>query len=529
MNWRTHACQAGNEILESVPGKAWCDLYERFLSTTPDASFVIDTQCRVLCWNPGAARLYGITSEQMLGGHLRESHEVRWLEEDQEERALRSLDTLGCWRGMHVHVLKDGRELYVECSASVLKNEEGVAVALLVLIRDLTQRRKLEELLAASQERLLMAQRVARLGWFDWDIFKNISIASDEALQLHGLPPNSLRGGYEEWKRYVHPDDLFDIDRRFALALRNGGEHTYVTRVIWPDQSVHWLQVRIKVFQREDGTAERVLGVLLDVTDIKVAEELARISCQELERRVVLRTAALQESRQEMEAFVYSISHDLRAPLRAMGGFAQAVRQDEQERLSPTSRESLNRVEQAARRMDALICALVDYTGMQHREVALAPVALDDAVDHVLLSFNSKIQQKEASIVVHRPLASVTGDSFMLRMIVANLVSNALKFVAPHVRPQVTIWTEEHGGQVRLFVKDNGIGIEPEHLERVFKVFERLHSTEQYSGVGIGLAIARKGVERLGGKLGVTSNPGEGSCFWIEFPAAKWPVEPRPP
>jgi PAS domain S-box-containing protein len=496
----------------------WSDLYAGVLAEVSDALVVIDSESRVICWNPGAERLYGLRADEMLGRKLEESHQIRWIEEGDEQEAIETLERTGAWRGENIHVTRDGREIYVESSASVLKDEHGSVTGVLAAMRDITERKRVECLLRESQERLELAQRVAHIGWFDWDIEGNISLSSDQAQALHGLAPGTFRGGYREWKAFVHPEDLEGVESGMAAALRAGGEHSHVNRVIWPDGSIHWLQSRIKVFLNPAGSPRRMIGVFVDVTDLKEAEEMARFNCQELERRVAMRTAALQENTEQMEAFVYSISHDLRAPLRSMEGFAEAILEDEGARITETSRDYLHRISRAAKRMDALVCDLVNYTRLERMDLGSAHVSMDRVLDGVLFSMQPAIRKKDATLEIERPLPDVIGNGPALEVVFANLISNALKFVAPGVRPQIRVWAGEVEKSVRLWVKDNGIGIAPTYHEKIFGVFERLHSDEAYSGTGIGLAIVRKAVQRMGGKTGVQSQAGEGSLFWIELP-----------
>jgi PAS domain S-box-containing protein len=498
--------------------KEWSDLHSRVLAEISDAVIVIDRETRVHCWNPGAERLYGLNASEMLGRKLEASHQIRWVGEGDEQAALNSLSRTGRWRGENIHVTKDGRELCVESSASVIKGESGEAIGVLAIMRDTTERVRFETLLRESQERLELAQRVAHIGMFDWNVQDDTSVSSDQAQALHGLVPGTFHGGYQEWKRFVHPDDLEETERGVADALRTGGEHSHIHRVIWADGSVHWLQSRIKVFLDAEGTARRVIGVFVDVTDLKQAEEMARLNCQELERRVAIRTTALQENTEQMEAFVYSISHDLRAPLRSMEGFAEAILEDEGVHLRPLSRDYLRRIGRAAQRMDALVCDLVNYTRLEKIDLALLPVSLDRVLDGALFSLANSIREKHAAVTVARPLPHVLGNGATLEVVVTNLLSNALKFVAPGVRPEIRVWAQQQETTVRLWVSDNGIGIAQEYHNKVFRVFERLHGDEAYPGTGIGLAIVRKGVQRMGGRSGVQSAPGHGSSFWIELP-----------
>ena len=231
-------------------------------------------------------------------------------------------------------------------------------------------------------------------------------------------------------------------------------------------------------------------------------------------------TSALQEANSAMESFAYSVSHDLRAPLRAMWGFAEALQEDYGDKLDEQGRRYTRSVVDAARRMDELIEDLLAYSRLSRVEMELAPVELEATLREVVDEVCTKDTRCKRSITVAVPLPSVIAHRLTLVQVLTNLLANALKFVASGTRPQVRVFAEMRDLNVRLWVEDNGLGIAPEHLQRIFLPFERLHGPAPYPGTGIGLAIVGKGLERMGGKAGVESELGRGSRFWIELPAA---------
>jgi signal transduction histidine kinase len=231
--------------------------------------------------------------------------------------------------------------------------------------------------------------------------------------------------------------------------------------------------------------------------------------------------AQLQESNAALDAFAYTVSHDLRAPLRAMQGFSTALLEDCGDQLSPQGKEYATRVIAAATRMDALIQDLLTYSRLSRTDIVLEDLPLDVAVDTVLQRLSAVITDRQAAIEVLRPLPAVHGHRATLQQCLINLIGNALKFTAPGAVPQIRLRAETANGWVRLWVEDRGIGIAAEYCERIFRVFERLHGAEAYPGTGIGLAIVKKGVERMAGRTGVDSVSGHGSRFWIELPLGK--------
>ena len=269
----------------------------------------------------------------------------------------------------------------------------------------------------------------------------------------------------------------------------------------------------------EQGQMARELADLLAIAiqQSRLHEQLAR-HAEQLEATVQRRTRELREAVAGLETFTYSASHDLRAPLRAVHGLTQALLEDYGERLDPTGQDYARRIVAAARRMDALIQDLLAYSRLSLADIRVQPLDLDAIVAEALTGLEAELRERRAEVVVERPLPPARGQRIILAQVLQNLLSNAIKFTEPGARPRVRVWAEPRDRWVRLWVEDNGIGIAPEHHERIFRIFERLHGGEAYPGTGVGLAIVQKGAERMGGRAGVESEPGRGSRFWIELP-----------
>ncbi len=233
----------------------------------------------------------------------------------------------------------------------------------------------------------------------------------------------------------------------------------------------------------------------------------------------------LREINAKLEAYGYSVSHDLRAPLRHMRGFAQALLEDYGVRLDSLGRDYAARIVTAGERMDQLIQDLMDYSRFGRAHLELKPVSLASVVSDLLDQMEAELRKRGAQVTVERPLTDVLGHRIALEQVLMNLLRNAVKFVPAQVKPEVRISAEERDGWIRLWVRDNGIGIPAEQKEHIFEIFQRAPDSDAYPGTGIGLAIVATAVARMGGHVGVESSQDNGSAFWIELKKAEEQVQ----
>jgi PAS domain S-box-containing protein len=307
----------------------------------------------------------------------------------------------------------------------------------------------------------------------------------------------------------VYPNDQPLLQEQIALLHQGRSIQDFECRCLCRDGTIRWLSWTAVPYPGED----LLYLCARDMTARKAFEKEIRSLNAELEARIT----QLTEINQELETFCYSISHDLRAPLRAMQGFSKALAEDYSQALDDAGRDFALRLGLAAQKMDQLIQDLLDYSRVARMDLKLSPVKLESALHNVSLQLATEIEASKAKIEVKTPLPEVHANSLVLEQALANLVSNALKFIPKNRTPHVLIWAEQIEKSVRLWIQDNGIGIAEEHQSRIFGLFERLHSTQEYPGTGIGLAIVRKAIERMGGKVGLTSSLQSGSCFWIDL------------
>lgn len=490
------------------------------VETAVDAVIVIDGRGAVRSFNPAAERLFGYQAGEVVGrdvsmlmgpadaaahaGHLARraaagGPRVTRLGRDLEGRR------------------KDGSAVPLE--ASVGTWESGGERLHVGILRDVTQRRRAERELREGEARFRAVFEQAAVGFAIIRLDGTLERVNARLCAMLGYAEGELRG-LDIWD-ITHPDDR-GPDREWGRALARGEVGTYELRkrYLRKGGAVVWVHLTVAVERDAAGRALHFITAVADVSDQVRAEAAVREANLTLEERVADRTRELAELNAELEGFARTVAHDLRAPLRAMAGLSAALEEDYPEgaAVDATARDYLGRIADAATRMDRLIQDLLAYARLSREELAFAPVSLAQVVSDALLQLQAAVREAGAAVTVDGPLPEVLAHRAVLVQVVANLVGNGVKFVRPGRRPEVRVWAARPApGRVRLWVGDNGVGIAPEHRERVFQVFERLHGMDEYPGTGIGLAIVRRGVERMGGEVGLEPDPGGGTRFWVEL------------
>ncbi len=472
----------------------------------------------ILSWNKGAQRIFGYSATEMVGQSI-----LRLIPPDRKNEEQQILERL--LRGERVdhfetvRVAKDGRQIQVSVTISPVRNSHGEIVGASKIVRDVSDRT------LAEQTRSRLAAIVE---------------SSDDAIiskSLDGII-QSWNKGAERMFGYTAVEVLGKPITLIIPPQRHSEEVDILARLRQGDRIEHYETIRVRKDGREvqisltvspiKDSAGRIIAVskiVRDVTERKAVERSLREArerlqqqTQELEQRVQERTANLQEIVAELEAFSYSVSHDLRAPLRAMQQFSRILLDEYADRLDDQGKRFLERIVAAGNRMDVLIRDVLSYSKVLRAPLQFERIDLERLVNETVADFQA-LQPPQAEIKVEGPLHEVCGNVAFVTQCVSNLLTNAVKFVPPARKPRVRVWTELRDKRVRLCIEDNGIGIAPEHHTRIFGMFERLHAAKDYEGTGIGLAIVRKAVERMHGSVGLESAPGKGTTFWVELPA----------
>ena len=330
-----------------------------------------------------------------------------------------------------------------------------------------------------------------------------IVFANDRFAEIHGYSTKELIG--MDSLELVHP-----ADRAFVREMREkriAGENVpseYEARGVKKSGEVISVQRRNTVI--DYGGKPAILGNVLDVTALKKAESASKAYAQELER-----------SNKELQDFAFIASHDLQEPLRKIRSFGDLLKSKCADSLDEQAQDFINRMQNASARMNELIQGLLAYSRVRTKAAPYSRVDLNQALREALSNLEVRVKEVDAAIDAET-LPTVEADPLQMTQLFQNLIGNAIKFQGNKERPQVKIYSRLCGDHVELSVEDNGVGFEEEHLERIFAPFERLHGRSEYEGVGMGLAICRKIVERHGGTITAKSAPGKGSTFTVILP-----------
>lgn len=505
------------EVTRDRTQKKWEE--ERFrvaVESAPNAMVIINREGRIVLANAQAERMFGYSRPDLLGRSVEilVPHRFRARHPADRETFFRNPATRSMGAGRDLYGLRrDGTEIPVEIGLNPIRTDEGDFV--LAAIVDITERKR-------AEERFRMAVESAPNAMVMVNAEGDIVLVNAQTEKLFGYGREELLGRSVEILvprrfRDRHPGYRGGFFAQPQARAMGAGRDLYGVR---KDGTEVPVEIGLNPIRTDEG--EFVLAAIVDITERKRAEHAVRRMNEELEARVADRTRVLQDTVQELETFTYSVAHDLRAPLRAMHQFCDLLIEDHAGQLDETGAQYLRRVAAGAERMDRLIEDLLAYSRIPRSELHPEPLETRKVIADVLEEMGEVLRASGARIEVDPTLAPVHGDRVLLAQAIRNLVGNAVKFVPPDRAPIVRISSERVPGGVRLWVEDNGIGVDPKYAGRLFRVFERLQEAKPFPGTGVGLAIVRKAAERMGGRVGFEPvRGGRGTRFWIEVPAGK--------
>ncbi|MBD5801464.1 Phytochrome-like protein cph1 [Azoarcus sp. Aa7] len=333
-----------------------------------------------------------------------------------------------------------------------------------------------------------------------------------------GYSRDDFISGRIQYADLIHADDRPRIELDVAEHLANGpDDYRQEYRIRTASGTWIWLDDRTWLTRNERGTVTEIHGVLLDITATKAAEAEVRRLNATLEDRVAERTAQLQAANQELRSFSYTVSHDLKAPLRGIEGYSQLLLDQYRDRLDEDGRHFLTSIRRGALTMHELIEDLLAYSRIERQTLDIRAVDLPAVVQGVLDGFTHEIRTHGMEVVVKELPPQIRTDPSGLTLVLRNLISNALKFTRATPAPRITIDAYRRDRHIVLTVADNGVGFDMKYHDRIFEIFQRLHRAEDYPGTGIGLALVRKALQRMGGTVWAVSEIGRGATFHVEL------------
>ena len=619
------------------------------VEASDDAIVGKDLSGLVTSWNAGAEKIFGYKAGEILGQPItrlippdRHQEEEEILERIRRGESLRHFDT--------VRLHKDGHALDVSVTVSPIKNAQGVIVGASKVARDISERRKTEESLRESEQRMRLATEATAVGIWEWNIVTNKIRWDAQMFRIYGIPrTDDGFVEYNTWSGAVLPEDLPQQEqllhettrrgghgyREFRIRRVDDGKHRFIQAVDtvrlnidgkaewvvgtnlditerklteaalqesearfrtmansipqlawiarpdgfitwynrrwyeytgktpeqmegWGWQSVHAPAVLHQVtanwqnaidarktfdmefpLRRADGTFRRFLtrvepskdaegrvlhwfGTNTDVEDLKQAEEKAQLLNTELEQRVKDRTTQLEAANKELEAFSYSVSHDLRTPLRAVDGFSQAVLEDFGPQLPEEGRRQLKVIRESAQRMGALIDDLLKFARLNRQELKMQEIDTGKLVRDALDELGSPWRDRLVEVRSGK-LPTSFGDPVLLKQVWLNLLSNALKYTGKRDRAEIEVGCTKTNGANTFFVRDNGTGFDMRYADKLFGVFQRLHRAEDFEGTGVGLAIVQRVIHRHGGRVWADAAVDRGATFYFNLEKEKTP------
>lgn len=486
--------------------RAHQELLQGILNSTTDAVIAVDMQGDITFINPAAESLSGWSTGKAKGKPLCkifstvDEHTGRPIEPI-TTRVLQENRTLRIPEGSVLEVKGRGR-IYIEGNGSPLLGGDGKTVGILLTFQDVSDKRAQEQALRQSENLLKKAEEIGHLGSWEYDVDEGNFIWSDEEFRIFGLMPGQIAPTLEIIQGMVHPGDIKKINEVYSSSLqRDTLFYDIEHRIIRPNAEVRHVHVKCEHIRDNSGQVVRSVGITHDITDYKKA------------------LLNLERSNRELEEFAYVASHDLQEPLRGIVGFLQLLQRRYRDQLDDKGLQFIEYSLKAAHRMQSLIRELLCLSQLSSRPTVFVESELDIIVSEVKENLQSLAKEKKAVIAAEK-LPRLPIDTSMTHSLFQNLLTNAIKYNNSDV-PTVTISCRETGNNYQFSIADNGIGIKPIFHQRIFTIFQRLHTEREYSGIGMGLALCKKIVESHEGTIWVESTPGEGSTFHFTLPKSR--------
>jgi PAS domain S-box-containing protein len=405
----------------------------------------------------------------------------------------------------------DGSFGYFFAKGEPIVDATGQLTQLIGTILDITDRKQAEEQLKNLSDRLTLAMKSGNIGIWDWNVTENILTWDDRMYELYGITPDRFTSVYDAWASSLHPEDRLITETAVQKALTGEKDYDPEFRVIHSDGTIRFIRAYAFVQRDAHGEAIRMIGLNIDNTNQKRAEAKLRET-----------SAQLAASNRELEAFAYSVSHDLRSPLRAIDGFSKALLEDYGDKFDADAKDYFDRIRSNVARMGTLIEDLLSLSRVSRTEIEYRNVNLSKLVQEQLDELQITDPERQVEIAI-APNVWVSADATLMRVVINNLIQNAWKFTSHHPTALIEFGMldlESRGEdrQFTYFVRDDGSGFDMNYVKKLFGVFQRLHNTNEFTGTGIGLATVQRAIHRHGGRVWAEAAVEKGATIYFTLP-----------
>ena len=484
------------------------------------ALITMDKERVISSWSGPAAKMFGYAESEIIGQNVTLLFTPEDIAKGIDKQEFVGALKKGRQDDERWHVCKDGRRLWCYGLSFPLKDESDEVRGFVKLIRDDTVRRKKDELLRDSEERLRLAGDSTGLGTWDYDVAKKTMTISKRAAELFHLGNDPKFVDFEQFLKVIHSEDRPIVAEKFKRCLAPDApcDDDMEFRVPMLTGGNRWVLAKARAFSddpgRQHAQADRLIGTVIDVTERRRKEVEAQDVKQELETKVRDRTSRLIEVNKELETFAYSASHDLRAPLRKIAAFSHAVTKSAEGKLNAEEQGYLDTIRQAAAKMQGLIDGQLKLARVTRKPLTLVGCDLSkiarDAIDEL-----RKMEPERRVEIVIAADARPRADCELLAIALRNLFANAWKFTSKHPAARIEFGVTTIGDDPAYFVRDDGAGFDMEFAHKLFGTFQRLHSEDEFAGTGVGLGLVARIIHRHHGRVWAEGAVEKGATFYF--------------
>ena len=488
--------------------------YRTLIENLPQKVFLKDASSVYVSGNGRFARELGIALDE-LGGKTDFDFFPRELAEKYRADDRRIM-AAGQVEEIEEAYLYQGEERFVHTVKTPIQDEHGNTSGILGIFWDVTERKREQDAARQAEDRFRATFEQAAVGIAHVGLDGRWLCVNQKLCDIVGYTREELLE--KTFQDITHPDDL-DIDVAYVRQVLAGERQTYSMekRYFRKDGSTVWVNLTVAVVRKSSGEPDYFISVVEYIADRKQAEDALRELKQELEERVERRTAELRAANDELEAFAYSVSHDLRAPIRAIDGFSKVLFEDHAVQLDDEGKRVLGVVLDSTRNMGDLIDDLLAFSRLSRREMRRSLIDMARLTQEVFEQLQQALPRRELLLNIG-PLPPVHGDRGLVREVLGNLLGNAIKFTALRAKAIIDVAGMIEGTEVIYSVRDNGAGFNMNYADKLFQVFQRLHSVEEFEGTGIGLALVQRIIHRHAGRVWAEGKVGEGAVFYFSLP-----------